>query len=260
MTTMRQFEPVHRNSHADDTLQNLPVSYTEVDANGIITFANRAACLQHHLSAQELIGRSVFEFVPANDRARDQEEFLLAIQSSEDPPITRRSLYSPGYGYQAHELHRRILRDTNGQAVGMSCVNFNVSEIEEAHHETRQTKLWLESALNAVPQSLIVTDALGFVRYINPSAEQLTGWPAHEMLGKQIEKGMPILRASSRQGGPLSFRITLDATWNGDVDILTRDRQTVSVWLSASPILDQQTGYTNGVIIVLGSPRPSPNP
>jgi PAS domain S-box-containing protein len=177
------------------------------------------------------------------------------MQSSEDPPIIRRSLYTPSGGYQTHELHRRMLRDHAGRVTGMSCITFNVSEIEEAHHETRQTKQWLESALNAIPQSVIITDALGFVRYINPSAEQLTGWPAHEMQGRQIEKGMPILRASTRQGKPLSFRITLEQTWNGDVDILTRDRQTVSVWLSASPILDQETGYTNGVIIVLGPPR-----
>jgi PAS domain S-box-containing protein len=260
MISYKPIEAMQHASHAENTIENLPVSYTEVDAQGVLTLANHAACLQYHLPALELIGRSVFDFVPTNEVAHDREQFLLAIQSSEDPPIIRRSLYTPSGGYQTHELHRRMLRDPSGQAIGMSCITFNVSEIEEAHHETRQTKLWLESALNAIPQAVIITDALGFVRYINPSAEQLTGWPSHEMQGKQIEKGMPILRASTSKGKPLSFRITLEQTWNGDVDILTRDRQTTSVWLSASPILDQETGYTNGVIIVLGPPRAGLNP
>jgi PAS domain S-box-containing protein len=246
-------------SHAENAIENLPVAYTEVNADGILTLANHAACLQHHLPARELIGRSVFEFVPDKEAAHDREQFLLAIQSAEDPPVIRRSLYTPSKGYQTHELHRRMLREGSGRATGMSCIAFNVSEVEEAHLETRQTKLWLESALNAIPQSVIVTDALGFVRYINPSAEHLTGWPSHQMQGQQIEKGMPILRASTSKGKPLSFRGTLEETWNGDVDILRRDRKTVSVWLSASPILDQETGYTNGVIIVLGSPRTGHN-
>jgi PAS domain S-box-containing protein len=254
-TARKQIEPMIHFTHAENTLENLPVSYTEVDAAGILTLVNHAACMQHHLPAREILGRSVFDFVPKEEAALDRDEFFRAIQSSEDPPIIRRTIYTPHGGYQSHELHRRMLRDDTGRAVGMSCITFNVSELEEAHLETRRTKLWLESALHAIPQSVIITDALGFVRYINPSAEVLTGWSSTQMLGQQIEKGMPILRAISSQGKPLNFRSTLDETWNGDVDILTRDRQTVSVWLSASPILDRQTGYTNGVIITLGVPK-----
>jgi len=97
--------------------------------------------------------------------------------------------------------------------------------------------------------------ALRLVRYINTAAEALTCWPSREMLGMQIEKGMPILRAVSKSQKPLSFRMTLHEPWNGDVELLTRERQTVSVWLSASPILDGESGSTIGVVIVLGSPK-----
>jgi hypothetical protein len=49
--------------------------------------------------------------------------------------------------------------------------------------------------------------------------------------------------------------MTLQEPWNGDVELQTRERQTVSVWLSASPILDKESGSTIGVVIVLGSPK-----
>jgi hypothetical protein len=74
-------------------------------------------------------------------------------------------------------------------------------------------------------------------------------------VGQQIEKGMPILRATSASHKPLSFRMALQENWNGDVEVLNRERQTVSTWLSASPIVDKETGYTNGLVIVFRSPR-----
>jgi len=66
--------------------------------------------------------------------------------------------------------------------------------------------------------------ALRLVRYINTAAEALTCWPSREMLGMQIEKGMPILRAVSKSQKPLSFRMTLHEPWNGDVEALPKSR------------------------------------
>jgi len=249
-TTLSGWTPLH------PALHNLPVSYVEVDAQGILRAANHFACRMHNMPEEELIGHSIWEFVPADEIAADRVEFLHALETGEDPPVIRRSLFSIKGGYRAHEIHRRVLRDAEGNATGFSAITFDVSELENAHREVERAQRWLESAIHAIPQAVILTDALGFVRFINPSAERLTGWTARELVGQQIEKGMPVLRAVSRTGNsPLSFRITLHASWNGDVDILTRDRQTVSVWLSASPILDAQQGWTSGVVIVLGSPK-----
>jgi PAS domain S-box-containing protein len=175
------------------------------------------------------------------------------MELGEDPPMIRRSLLSASGEYRTHELHRRMLRDSSGNPVGICCATFDVSEIESAHRDARQAKQWLESVIEAIPQAVIVTDALGFVRFSNPAAEALTGWPAQEQLGKQIEKVIPILRYNSTNQGTPSFRMALREPWNGDVELLNRERQTVSTWLSASPIVDRESGYTNGIVIVLRS-------
>jgi PAS domain S-box-containing protein len=236
-------------------LQTLPLAYTEVDARGVLTVANEAACVLHNTRAEEMIGHSIWDFVSPDEVAKSRAEFFLALAAGEDPPVMRRSLYTSRGGYRIHQLHRRLIRDTSGEPVGMSCITVDISELEARNRESKQAKLWLESALIAIHQSVIVTDALGFVRYINPAAERLTGWSSSEFVGMQLEKGIPILRAVSKGSKPLSFRITLQEPWHGDVELLTRERHQVAVWLSASPILDQETGYTNGVVIVMGSPR-----
>jgi PAS domain S-box-containing protein len=234
---------------------DLPVAYTEVDSDGILRFANPAACRLHDLPAEELLGRPIWEFVPHDESDRDRLSFFRDLASDEDPPVIRRSLLNSRGGYRSHELHRRILRDSTGSPIGIACITFDLSKMEAAHRETRQTLQWLENAMSAIPQAVLVTDALGFVRYINPAAERLTSWFSRELVGLQFEKGIPVLSAVSKSHRPLSFRITLQEPWHGDVELMTRDRRTVAVWLSASPILDQETGYTNGVVIVLGSPK-----
>src|SRR5262249_34666423 len=139
----------------------------------------------------------------------------------------------------------------------------DVSELDAAHREAKQARQWLESVMEGIPQAVIVTDALGFVRYANPSAELLTGWPVSEQIGKQIEKVIPILRVVSGSRAPPSFRMALHQPWNGNVELVARNHEILSVWLSASPILDRENGFTTGVVIVLPSPHfraKKPNP
>ena len=239
----------------DRGIQGLPVAYSEVDAGGIIRMVNEAACRLFGTEMEELVGRPVWEFVPSAHAAHDRAEFPAMIDANVDPPVIRRSLYTPEGGFRVHEIHRRMLRDEDGNAIGVSSAMIDVSELEFAHEETRRAKLWLESVVEAIPQAVIVTDSLGFVRFANPSAERVTGWTALELVGHQIEKGMPMLRAVSTSGRKLSFRTALEEIWNGDVEILNREGQTVSTWLSVCPILEKETGYTNGVVVVFRSAR-----
>ena len=248
-------QPASLSQSVQGILHDLPVAYAEVDAEGILRAVNPMACQMHRMSEEEILGHSIWEFVPHDEAKQDRIDFFRAMESGEDPPVIRRSLYTASGEYRTHEIHRRMLRNPGGHPIGLSCVTFDVSELEAANQESRRARQWLESALAAIPQAVILTDALGFVRYINSAAERLICWPSRELLGQQIEKGMPILSAVSKSKKPLSFRFTLHEPWNGDVELLTRDRQTVAVWLSASPTLDQETGHTNGVVIVLGSPK-----
>jgi PAS domain S-box-containing protein len=233
------------------TLQKLPAAYTEMDCSGVVRAVNEAACKQLQMTAEQLVGHDIWEFLPRDEAARSRAEFFDLIRSGEDPPIIQRSLYNSRGGFRTHELHRRLMRDAAGGVIGVSSVAFDVSQAEATCREAKQTKLWLESVVDAIPQAVMVTDSLGFVRFVNPSAQRLTGRPLHELIGQQIEKGMPILRAVSRTHKPLSFRIALDEPWNGDVELLNGQGETLSVWLSACPIMDKETAFTNGVVIVM---------
>jgi PAS domain S-box-containing protein len=243
---------------------DLPVAYSEIDTEGVFRVVNGAACRLFGAAQEDLVGHSIFEFVPSDQVADDRAAFLSMIEADVEPAVIRRSLYTSTGEFRVHELHRGMLRDEEGNAVGIRSVTIDVSDAEIAHAEARQAKLWLESVVLAIPQAVMVTDALGFVRFANTSAERVTGRMASELVGKQVEKGMPILRAVSPSGKKLSFRAALEEIWNGDVELLNHDGETVSTWLSACPIYDKATGFTNGVVIVFrastAQTRASANP
>jgi len=130
-------------------------------------------------------------------------------------------------------------------------VSFDVTEAERANEEAFQSRLWLESVLESVSDAVIVMDALGFVRYLNPAAEVLSGWTSAELKGKVIEKGLPLLSYHSTDNSELNFRIAIDRPSNGVAVLLDRNRNELKVEISTSPIVDKDKGYTIGVVSVL---------
>ena len=122
-------------------------------------------------------------------------------------------------------------------------VSFDVTAAQFAHEETRQARQWLESVLESISEAIIVTDALGFVRTVNPAAEELLGWKAKELIGKMVD--------TSGDQKSLTHRIALERRTKGIATVLDHARRELCVEISTSPIVDKESGITAGVASVL---------
>lgn len=239
-----------------DPMDDLPIAYAELNAEGVVTRCNRAARLLHSLDAPdasdagEMVGRHAWDFTPGDQAEADRRAFLDMIHSGVEPPVIRRSLYSGGE-FRTYELHRTLMRDGNGAVIGVRAATFDVTETEIAQEATRRAKLWLESVLDSMSEAIVITDSLGFIRTVNPAAEALFGWKAGDLTGKVIEKALPLLQYVSENKEKLNFNMALQTRSRGIASILDRERNPVLVELSTSPILDKSTGYTSGVVSVM---------
>jgi PAS domain S-box-containing protein len=247
--------PAPSNETALDIIEELPVSYVEINAQGLITRANRTARALHQVLDGDLVGKSAWEIMAADERAFSRAAFFEMIERGEDPPLIRRSLYARAGEYRTFELHRSLIRDAEGRVMGIRMVSFDVSEAQFAHEEAQQARQWLESVLASVAEAVIVTDALGFVRYANPAAETMFGWSAQELIGRVIEKRIPMLYFCSTGKWELSFQMALEGRSTGTATVLTRDQTALQVDVSASPIVDREKGYTVGVVSVWHTAR-----
>jgi PAS domain S-box-containing protein len=249
MSDTLTLSPHAERGDTSDAFDEIPVAYVEVDREGVITRANRAARAFHPEVVGDLVGRSAFEFSPADESLKDRNAYLAMMESGADPPVTRRTLYGGTGEYRTYELHRKLIRDREGRPTGVRTVTIDVTETQIAQDEARQARLWLESALASVVDAVILTDALGFVRNMNPAAEKLFACSAAASAGKPIETVLPVLRFPNGDAGPLDFSVTLEKHSRTTATMLDQEQMPVTLEISTSPIRDKETGSTLGVVI-----------
>jgi PAS domain S-box-containing protein len=233
-----------------DAIDQLPVAYVEINADGVITRANRVARQMSSPDQSEIVGRYVWEFAPESQTDLDRSAFLAMMSSGQEPPVTRRTLYGDG-AFRTYELHRTLIRDASGRPVGVRGATIDVTEAQIAQEEAHHARVWLESVMDSMPDAILTTDALGFIRSVNPALEALCGWKAAELQGKVIEKAFPLLSYSSVGNLKLSFNMALQTRSKGIATVLDSEGRELRVEISTSPVVDKENGYTIGVVSVI---------
>jgi PAS domain S-box-containing protein len=245
-----KFRDALENLNAVD-MDDLPLPYMEMDEMGIVTRANRATMALHPLEHGELIGKMAWDLMTTEEKEPACAAYLSMIESGQEPETVTRSLFTRRGEFRTYELHRSLIRDADGRSAGIRLLCVDVTMATRALDEARRKLLWLESMLTSAPDAVVVTDALGFIRAFNPAAEQLLGWREAELVGKVIEKGIPLLKYVSCGGKHLSFNMALEGKSRGIATILDRERRELEVEISTSPIVDKVSGFTNGVLSVI---------
>jgi PAS domain S-box-containing protein len=238
-------------------LEELPLPYIELDSRGTITRANRAALALHPPGQGELVGTPAWQWMATGEREPSHADYLLLMETAADPPIVHRSICTRSGQFRTFAMHRRLLRIPGGEPVGMSVICVDVTDSNRALQESNRSRAWLESAIESFADALIITDALGFIRTANPAAERLFGWNPGEMLGKIIEKALPILCFQSSNGALLNFNMALEKPCRGLATLLDSQRREIHVDISTSPILDKASGFTEGVVSILRQTDPT---
>ncbi|MGO9316988.1 MAG: PAS domain-containing protein [Terracidiphilus sp.] len=234
-----------------EALEELPVAYVELNAKGVVTRANRAARALYPHEQDKFIGDTLWNFMTSAEKEISRAAFFKIMESGDSPPPIQRTGYTSGGEYRTFELHRSLICDAQGKPAGLRMVTFDVTGAHIAHEEAHQAKKWLESVMASIPEAVIVTDSLGFVRTVNQAAEELLGWKAEELIGMMIEKGLPRLSYTSADQKSLTHRIALEKRTKGIATVLDHARRELRVEISTSPIVDKDSGFTTGVVSVL---------
>jgi PAS domain S-box-containing protein len=236
---------------SSEAIDQLPVAYFEMNALGKIVCANQMACDQLGMDHDAILNKTPWEFMASDEIEMSRGEFFEMMISDRDPEPVRRTFLTRLGQCRTYDLYRSRILDAKGRPAGLRHAAIDITEAQIAHEQTREARTWLESVLESIVEPVVVTDGLGLVRYMNPAAEQLLGWRGWELIGKAIEKGMPILSWISGDSKRLNHRMALDRHCQGDAVILDRERRELKVEISTSPILDRDNSVTSGVVTIL---------
>jgi PAS domain S-box-containing protein len=100
--------------------------------------------------------------------------------------------------------------------------------------------------LDSVKAAVIATDLSGIVNYWNPFAEELYGWRAEEVLGRNI---LEITVSSEDEGAGRQHMATVleGGSWAGEFQVRCKDQGSVSAFVTLSAVQDEDGG-TVGVV------------
>jgi diguanylate cyclase (GGDEF)-like protein/PAS domain S-box-containing protein len=108
--------------------------------------------------------------------------------------------------------------------------------------------------LEAIGEAVIVTDADGSVRFMNPVAERLTGWPEAEAQGKAIEAVMRLIDEEHRAPleNPARAALRTDTIQNLATQALLVSRYGIEIPVqdSAAPIHNGEGGLCGAVLVL----------
>ena len=102
------------------------------------------------------------------------------------------------------------------------------------------------AVLDALSRAVIVTRPNGEIVLWNRAAEQLYGWPEHEVLGRAIVDVLVPIPTRDEAAGVLSA-VAAGTTWRGDFTVAGRDGEPISVYVIDRPVFDAE-GEIVGVV------------
>jgi two-component system, LuxR family, sensor kinase FixL len=158
--------------------------------DGVVTSWNRAAERLFGYAAAEMIGQPIARLA-APGREGEMPAILERIRRGErvdhfDTVRRRRD----GTLVEI-SLTVSPVRDEAGRIVGASKIARDITERRRAEADLRAREARLQAILDTAPEAIVVIDAQGTVESFSPSAEAVFGYPATEIVGKNVSQLMP---------------------------------------------------------------------
>jgi diguanylate cyclase (GGDEF)-like protein/PAS domain S-box-containing protein len=156
--------------------------------------------------------------------------------------------------YRWFRVRGQSVRDANGDAVRMAGALTDITDKRLAAAELFAEKERAQVTLASIADGVITTDTEGWVEYLNPVAEDLTGWAGQEAKGLPVQALFRLVDETHHRQAPNPIDMVLneERTIEAAANILLQrnDGVEIPVVHSAAPIRDR-SGALVGVVLVL---------
>lgn len=169
--------------------------------------------------------------------------FLTAY--ADESTLTRARAAQP-YGYLLKPFHESELR--------------SVVELAHARHtalmKVQSSEDRFVSTLRSMAEGVISTDMLGVINFMNPVAEQLTGWSAREATGRPLHE---VFRVALPNGEALGAAGLVSGSPSRTILLTDRDGRPVHIEDNTTPIRDAD-GSLTGIVVLFRRRESTPEP
>jgi PAS domain S-box-containing protein len=156
-------------------LEAIPESVLLLNEDGTVVIANSVTLQRLKLTEEQLIGKDVFKILPPDVAAYRHEQFEKVFNTRKPAQFE-----DTRHGHTFVNSMCPIL-DSNGDVIQVAAIGFDITEMRKAESEVRR----LSHVVEQMADSVLITDIKGYIQYVNPAFEQITGYTADEVIGRK---------------------------------------------------------------------------
>jgi diguanylate cyclase len=214
---------------------------------------------------RKLRGFSPYEYVNSDQEAwlervhpddRDRISAIVGKQEQGDDgfdTMEYRERHKDGHYIWILSRGRPVEWDVDGNAVRTIGTDTDITPLKEAEQALAEEKERLRVTLQAIGDGVISTDAEGRVSFMNPIAEELTGWTSAEAVGKLVSDVFHTVdqRAGAPAIDPVAETLSSGRLYYLDEEVVLvgRSGRRRDVRSSAAPVRTPE-GKTIGAVLV----------
>lgn len=169
---------------------------------------------------------------------------IVYLTAYEDDKTLNRAKQTEPLGYILKPFEERYLRSS----IEMALYKHKMETL------LKENERWFSTILKSVGDAVVVTDAEGIIRFMNPVAESLTGYSSEEALNSRIEEIVILLDESSDKiiYNPVNIVLKDDIIVGrtNHAYLESKNSKKIPVDYSASPIKDEK-GILKGVVLII---------
>jgi diguanylate cyclase (GGDEF)-like protein/PAS domain S-box-containing protein len=210
---------------------------------------------QFGYSAIELMQMKGFysEIVYPDDRQRVKDAWALTGSSgSGSTGIDYRIKCVDGSARWVYDYSVPV-RDDSGNITHHSGYLLDITDRKSSEYELQQEKERAEVTLYSIAEAVVTTDVNGQIEYLNPRAEELTGWECEMARGLSVSRVFSLFDEESQafieEPFSESLRTAETLSSRSDIVLSRNDGQKYTIRYSASPIMSN-AGTPLGVILI----------
>jgi PAS domain S-box-containing protein len=222
------------------------------DLDGVIQSWNGGAQRLFGYSSDEIVGRQVLILIPPEHRDEEQEILERLRRGEHINHFETVRVAKDGRRIDV-SLSVSPVRNRFGEIIGAAKVARDISDRKRAADAVAAEREWLSRTLESIGDAVIATDAEGRVAFLNPVAEQLTGWRSSQAHGRNCDEVFRIVNEHTRRvvDSPVANvlrRGTVVGLANSTI-LIAADGSERPIDDSGAPILDAD-GKIRGVVLV----------